>query len=69
MEIDVLEVVNTMPVPKEEKEELVLTMIDADSKDWTFIYEGDKIKHIQYNGSIKQMEMTIKLDEVGLVSE
>lgn len=63
MEIDVLEVVNTMPVPKEEKEELVLTIIDADSKDWTFIYEGDKIKHIQYNGVIKQMEMTINIGE------
>lgn len=63
MQIDVLEVVNTMPATKEEKEELVLTMIDAESKDWTFIYEGDKIKHIQYNGTIKQMEMTINIGE------
>ena len=63
MQIDVLEVVNTMPVTKEEKESAILTMIDGDSKDWTFIYEGDKIKHIQYNGVIKQMEMTINIGE------
>lgn len=63
MQIDMLEVVNAMPATKEEKEELVLTMIDADSKDWAFIYEGDKIKHIRYNGTIKQMEMTINIGE------
>lgn len=63
MEIDVLEVVNTMPVPKEEKEELILTMYDLDSKDWTFICEGDNIKEIRYNGVIKQMEMTINIGE------
>ena len=63
MQIDVLEVVNTLPVPNKEKEELVLTMIDDESKDWTFIYEGDKIKHIQYNGTIKQMEITINIGE------
>lgn len=69
MQIDVLEVVNTMPVPKEQKEELILTMFDLEPKDYTFIYEGDKIKHIRYNDSIKQMKITIKLDEEGSVNE
>lgn len=69
MQIDMLEVVNAMPATKEEKEELVLTMYDLDSKDWTFIYEGDKIKHIRYNDSIKQMEITITLEEEGSVNE
>jgi len=63
MQIDMLEVVNTMPVTKEEKESAILTMIDADSKDWTFIYEGDKIKHIQYNGVVQRKVLTINIGE------
>ena len=63
MEINVLDAVNLMPVSKEEKEKLVLTMIDAEDKDWTFIYEGDKIKHIQYNGVVQRKVLTINIGE------